>query len=149
MTERFKDTEVLQKCVLSYIYNDVKHPIGTISKEFIKDKMMIGYIFDLDKKAIDKLSKVAPYINDTFIPGIDLELDGYYVAFQRLPYLISSRVADPRRDDINDILAQFGMEEYDAFEMFMRNHGRSVDSLWVDKVDLDNDYFKSQYKKMA
>lgn len=137
MTERFTNTVVVQKCILYYKYEGVDYAIGTISKEFLLDRLIFAYIFDLDKEAIDRLSKIAPYINDIFIPGIDLELDGYYVAFSKVPYLISSRVADPRRDDIDEILEHFGMKEYDAFTMFLRNKGRSADNFWVEEVNVN------------
>lgn len=91
----------------------------------------------MDKEAIDNLAKICPDIDDTFIPGIDLELDGYYVPFSKLPYLIYSRVADPRRDDLDEILERLGMEEYDAFTMFMRNKGNGLDNLWVDEVPVE------------
>lgn len=130
--KRFNKTEVLQKANLYYTdENNADYCVGTISKEFVFDKMVVGYIFDIDKATVDKLR-----LDPCFIPGLDLDDYGYYQAFSRLPYFISMRIADPRRSDIGYFLDLYEMSKYDAFTLFLRSEGRYTDRLHVKEIDL-------------
>ena len=135
--KRLTNTKVLQKANLFYKCEGKDYKIGTISKEFMMDRFICIYVIDLDKNAIDELKKIDKTVNSIFIPGVDLDLDGYYIASSRIPYIVQMRVVDKRRDDLQKYLDMFNMEAYDAFTMFMRNHGYGGDNFWVEEVPVE------------
>lgn len=102
------------------------------------DRLFTAYVFDLDKDKIDALKPLDKEVGRLLIPGLDLEEDGYYVASSRVPYFVSMRVIDRRRDDLQKYLDMFNMEAYDAFTMFMRNHGYGCDNFWVEEVPVES-----------
>ena len=133
--KKLENTTVIQKGNLLYDYGDKTYPVGTISKELLNDDQTIVYVFDLDKNAINKLKKLDPeHVCDMFIPGLDIADDGYYQVFKRLPFLVESRVIDRRRDDLQEHLEKYHMKEYDAFTLFLRSGGHSLDKLYVQDV---------------
>jgi hypothetical protein len=133
--ELLKDIKELQKCNIFYKSGNGKtYNLGTLTKAFVFDKMVYGYIFDLNKEVYEHLYKIDKNFYPDIIPGVDVEEWGYYQAFSRLPFFISSRVADPRTGNIDMYLKRFNMKYYDAFTMFLRNKGRSLDNLYVEEI---------------
>jgi hypothetical protein len=134
--KRLQNTDVLQKCNIYYDHDGTPYWVGTLSKEYMRDRKMEVYVFDIDKKSVDKLKSLDKRVKDWFIPGVDLGEHGYYQVFGYLPVFISTRVIDPRRPDLQEYLDRFDMAYYDAFEMFLRNEGRQLDNFHVEKIDL-------------
>ena len=133
--ERLKNTIVLQKCNLFYNLQGKEYCLGTISKEFLPDRGFHAYVFDIDEAVYKKLHELDPInVNECFIPGLELDEYGFYQAFSKLPFFISMRVLDPRRPDLQPYLDKLNMQYYDAFTMFLRLQGRSVDNFHVEEV---------------
>lgn len=137
--ERLKNTKVIQRANLFYDFNGKSYLIGTISKEFLTDRLIYAYVFDIDKEAVDNLKKIDSTVTDSFIPGIELDEYGYYQAFSKLPFFISMRVMDRRRTDEHFYyyLKMYNMTEYDEFTFFLRSQGRSEDNFHVEEVSVD------------
>ena len=134
--ERLKNTKVVQGGYLYYTIDGVRYKLGELRKEFLLDRLFFAFVFDLDQNVIEEMWKKHPYLGLCFIPGIELD-EGFYQAFSRLPFFISMRVADSRREDIQTFLDRFGMEEYDAFTMLLRNHGRSDDPFYIEEFEVE------------
>ena len=135
--KRLENTKVVQKCELLYDVNGLEYKIGTISKELIPERLLFAFVFDIDKEMVDYLRTIDSDVDDTFIPGIDLDLYGYYQAFSILPFFISMRIVDPRRSDVQTYLDRYNMKEYDAFTLFMRSEGRQLDNFHVREIPVD------------
>lgn len=55
--------------------------------------------------------------------------------------LLADRAIPPRRANIKEILASFGMEKYDAIELLKHTHGLSTDDyFWLKFDDEDLEY---------
>lgn len=134
--ERLKNTEVVQKAELYYEHRGVAYCVGTISKEFLLDRLFFAYVFDINKDTVEKLRSLDKTIDYGFIPGIELDEYGYYQAFSQLPFFIQMRVIDRRREDVDVYLKKYDMEEYDAFTLMLRSEGRSEDNFFVKEVNI-------------
>lgn len=89
--------------------NGKKFKIGELYKE--KEKYYFKYIIDTVKKAINEgFSLLVAF------PQLDViyENPQLFAAF-------SSRLPDKRRPEIKEILATYGMTEYDEFELLKRS----------------------------
>ncbi len=119
--------EVINMGYLAYEYDDEKYfVIGEIRKEVGRDNN-ITYVFDVDREKVKELSKYGEDVNSPIIiSGIDLDY-GYVQRHGRMPFFISMRTPDRRREDIDEILERYGLEYYDQFEILLRNKGKSLD----------------------
>lgn len=134
--KRLENTKVIQKANLYYDVDNIPYCIGTISKEFLVDRLFFAYVFDIDKQAVEKLKKIDKNVDDSFIPGLELDEYGYYQAFSELPFFISMRVVDKRRNDLDYYLKKYNMTDYDAFTLMLRSEGRSMDNFHVEEIQV-------------
>lgn len=106
--------------------------IGEMRRELWDNRTV--YVIDLDEA---ETKRAIAHINGnprTFIPGLDIVEDGYYVAYQRIPYIVEMRVPDRRREDIDEICAAVGMEFYDEFTYFLKKKGYMLDEWSVEEI---------------
>lgn len=115
---RVSDTEVLE--------------VGTLTKELTNNIEMV-YVLDIDKKRIDRLKERGIDVGVLLMPGVDLD-DGYRQVFNKVPFFMSVRVPDRRREDIDDILKELGLEFYDPLEILLKTRGVSLDNWEIHEV---------------
>ena len=54
---------------------------------------------------------------------------------EAIEYWISTRIPPPYRQDLRDILREFGMDKYDSWELFKAYGGRSVrDDFYIEEI---------------
>ncbi|HBY21125.1 MAG: hypothetical protein A2Y24_08420 [Clostridiales bacterium GWE2_32_10] len=121
-------TKLLNKGYIAYEVEEDKIyiVIGELREEMDENFKRL-YIIDIKEEKVMQLVDLG-YIQHDFniLPVMNIE-HGYYQRHVRLPAFITMRVPDRRRTDINEILQRFGLEYYDAFEILLRNKGRSLD----------------------
>lgn len=102
---------------------DYKYLVGHIYRE--RDK----YIFEYDKEGIQKSSQEGC----NYLIGFR-NINKRYESHKLFP-VFSSRIPSPERHDINDILKQYGMPEYDEIELLAKTQGKlSTDNIEVKQV---------------
>lgn len=124
---------ILQSGRLMYRIGDKYYEVGEIRKE-LTSEMATVYTIEIYKDKFDPLKALDPSICSISLPGMDLD-DGYKQTWNKVPYFVYKRVADSRRGDIDEILARYGMQYYDAFTLLLRNKGRQLDQweVWENK----------------
>lgn len=107
--------------------------IGEIRKE-LHDVATFKYVMALNEAVILSLVRTQPTIHlATFIPGLDMEQDGFYREFDELPFLVAMRVPDQRRGDVAEGKFSQVSNFYDPFTYYLDSGGRSLDGFWVQR----------------
>lgn len=132
-----KTLKVLQRAILQYKLDDgTLFPVGEIRKE-LTDKPDIAYAFDLSEAKMKELQEILGESVVTLLPGFDTDY-GYYKRYHFIPFFISMRVPDSRRQDINEIIKRYDMKRYDPFTFLLRNKGYSKDNWRVEEIDVND-----------
>lgn len=128
--------EIISKGYLAAEIKDAYYIVGEIRKEVDKGNY-ISYVFDIDKKSIQEISNYGIDNSlSTLITGIDLDY-GYFQRHSKVPFFISMRTPDRRREDMHEILERYGLDYYNQFEMLLINKGKSLD-IWRVLRNLDD-----------
>lgn len=108
--------------------------IGKLTKDVTSTvpKFTFEYCYDIDKAIEEGFKLIIPF-DDRCKAYTDTRL---FPSF-------SSRVPDPKRKDIDRILAKYGLDEYDAFEILKASTGRlPIDNISFEKeIDENNEFY--------